>query len=139
VAIQFRATSWLELVCYTDDGFEPNRFGLSGWASGVFYARVQPAPWLYVAGRSEVLFEQDAASADGAASPIFWPSRRFDAHTATLDFRPAERVSVRLEARHDGASRPLFFEGDVRRDGAGAPIPTARGQTTVTVGATTWF
>jgi hypothetical protein len=60
--------------------------------------------------------------------------------TATLDYRPQERASFRLEWRRDAAGGDLFFGGKIAGDGLTTPfVPNRRSQSTVTLGATTWF
>ena len=60
--------------------------------------------------------------------------------TATLDARPHDNVSVRLEYRHDAADGPTYFRGAVATDArTRAFIPNARSQDTLTLGVTTWF
>jgi hypothetical protein len=59
----------------------------------------------------------------------------------TLDARPAEQLSVRLELRRDASGRELYYRGQVAGTGeADAPyVPNARTQSTVLLGATAWF
>jgi hypothetical protein len=44
-----------------------------------------------------------------------------------------------FEYRHDHASSPMYFEGDVVRAASGLDIPTATSQDTLTLGAVGWF
>jgi hypothetical protein len=44
-----------------------------------------------------------------------------------------------LEYRHDSASGPIYFSGDVMRDPLGLDVPNASSQNTLTVGAVGWF
>ena len=131
----------LSAIVYTDVGIEPNRIGLSGWAAGALYARVELAKWLYFAGRGDVFFEKRAQDGGVVASPIFWSTRWVSSQTATLDLRPHDHVSVRLEYRHDLAATPAFYAGLVEGDGSAARpwIANARAQDTLTLGMTTWF
>jgi hypothetical protein len=60
--------------------------------------------------------------------------------TATVDLRPHERVSFRLEYRHDHAGGDMYFGGHVEGDGGATPFVMNRdSQDTLTGGATTWF
>ncbi len=131
----------LAAIVYTDVGAEPNRLGLSGWAAGALYARAKLTEWLFLAWRGDLFFEKRAQGPSGIAAPIFWPTRWVSSETATLDFRPHEHVSVRLEYRHDLAATPAFYAGLVDGDGSSARpyVANARAQDTVTLGMTTWF
>lgn len=133
-------TRWLSLMAHGNAGVEPNAFGVSWWAAGALYARVRLRPWLYLAARGDLFHETPASNAAGTASPIFWPARWVSSGTATLDARPHDNVSVRLEYRHDAAGGDTYFRGAVATDPAtGAFVPNARTQDTLTLGATTWF
>ena len=59
--------------------------------------------------------------------------------TATVDVRPWDDVSFRVEYRHDQAQAPLYFDGQVQVDAMDNFVPNARGQDTITLGATAWF
>ena len=113
------ATSVLAQV---DAGFERNHFGTSSWVAGAAYVRQQLAPWLYAAARADYFHETVPAG----AAPIFWAGSRWvSSGTLTLDVRPEDTLSVRLEFRHDQSQRPLY---DAHRH-----------QDTLTVGAVAWF
>jgi Putative beta-barrel porin-2, OmpL-like. bbp2 len=131
-------TAWLSLAAEADTGFEPNHFGTSHWLAGAAYVRVQPVKKLFLVGRYDRFDEHDAVDADGAASRLFFPVDTVSSETATADFRPASNLSLRLEFRHDHASAPMFFRGEVPQV-AGSDIPTARAQDTFTLGAVAWF
>jgi hypothetical protein len=133
-------TAWLSLMVHGNVGVEPNAFGTSWWAASALYARVRVRPWLYVAARGDFFHETAASNAAGTASSIFWPAGWVGSGTATLDARPHDNVSVRLEYRHDAAGGPTYFRGAVARDAmTGAFVPNAASQDTLTLGATTWF
>lgn len=127
----------LSLLAHLDAGFEPNAFGVSGWEAGALYARFALLPArLFVAVRADAFLEQ----VPSGATPIFWPVRWLASATATLDYRPHERVSFRLEYRHDHAAGPVYFQGAVAGDGLTTPfVPNAASQDTLTLGATAWF
>jgi hypothetical protein len=117
----------LEGLAYTDFGAEPNNFGLSGWASYALYARARVFDWLYTAARGDIFFEKIPPG----ARPIFWPTptRWIGSLTFTLDLRPSDTLSVRLEARQDEAAVPVLNAADAPR----------KDRTTFTLGVTTWF
>lgn len=113
---------------------------MSHWTAGALYARFRVAEPLFFAVRGDVFHEHVARNDRGRASPMFWPAAWVSSGTATVDLRPDERVSFRLEYRHDHADGDMFFGGTVTGDGAATPfVPNRTSQDTVTVGATTWF
>jgi hypothetical protein len=136
----FYAASFLTLLAHANAGFERSRFGTSAWAAGALYARFRVLPELFLAARGDAFYEDPASSSAGAASPIFWPVAWVASGTATVDYRPHERVSNRLEYRHDQAEGDMFFGGEVEGDGAAAPfVPNRSAQDTLTLGITTWL
>ena len=131
---------WLETLAHFDGGVEPNAFGDSGWAAGALYLRVHPRKWLYLAARGDFFYEWIARDAAGSAAPIFWGGAKWvSSATATVDVRPWDDVSFRIEYRHDQAEAPLFFAGQVLVDAMNRFVPNARSQDTLTLGATAWF
>lgn len=131
---------WLSALVHFDGGVEPNNFGDSGWAAGALYLRFHPIKWMYLAARGDFFYEWIASNGSGAASPIFWGGARWmSSATATVDVRPWDNVSFRVEYRHDQAQAPLFFDGTVLVDAMSHFVPNARGQDTLTLGATAWF
>ncbi len=131
---------WLGLMVHANAGVEPNAFGTSWWAAGALYARFRLRPWLYFAARGDFFHETAARNAAGTAGSIFWPTSWVSSATATLDARPHDNVSVRLEYRHDAAAGPTYFRGAVATDmTTGAFVPNAASQDTLTLGLTTWF
>ncbi|MEO8801605.1 MAG: outer membrane beta-barrel protein [Polyangiaceae bacterium] len=139
---QVDATKWLSFMGEADAGFEPNRFGTASWIAYAGYARVQPLHGLFVAGRFDRFAEHVAADANGASTPLFWGGASWvSSGTLTVEERPAEGISFRLEGRHDVSSKPLFFGQNVTGDGSNdAPyVANARTQDTVLLGATAWF
>lgn len=136
----WNAAPWLSLLAHVNGGFEPNELGVSHWATGAGYARFRVAEPLYFAARGDVFYEHLAENAAGQAAPIFWPAPWVASGTATIDYRPGELASFRLEYRHDHAGADMFFGGTVAGDGDAAPfVPNRDSQDTVTVGVTTWF
>ena len=119
-------TARTSVLAQLDGGFENNRFGTSSWYAGAAYVRQQLAPWLYGAARADYFHE----TVPGGAAPIFWAGSRWvSSGTLTLDTRPAETVSVRVEFRHDQSQAPLFYSQRVM----------TTHQDTFTVGAVAWF
>jgi hypothetical protein len=138
--VTWHATPWLSLLAHGDVGLENNDFGDSSWAAGALYARLRVAEQLYLAVRGDMFFEETAEDATGTASAIFWPADWVASGTATVDYRPHERASFRLEYRHDQADDDMYFGGNVVGDGTTTPyLPNRDSQDTVTLGVTTWF
>jgi hypothetical protein len=139
---QYDATTWLSLAGQADYGFEPNRMGTAKWAAGALYARFKPIDRFYIALRGD-RFHEILASGNGvSSSPIFWGGVEWvTSGTVTLDVRPHDQISIRLEYRHDVAEAPLYFAGNVQGDGSAATpyLPNARTQDTLTLGTTAWF
>jgi hypothetical protein len=104
-------------------------------------ARARVSARVFLAGRWSAVRETPGSSDAGEASLILFPVRRVSEVTATLDVRPHDNISVRLEYRHDGASAPLYFRGTVA--GRGEPedpfIANATSQQTLTFGVVGWF
>jgi hypothetical protein len=122
-------------LLHGDAGFEPNDVGTSSWWAAAVAARFQADPRLYLAARGD--FFQETVPGDAGA--IFWPSQWVSSQTATVDFRPHDQVSVRLEYRHDEAVDSMFFEGAVATDAMGAFVADAERQDTITAGMVAWF
>jgi hypothetical protein len=137
--VTWSVTSWLSLNLHGDVGFEPNDFGTSYWVAGALSLRVQPVSWLYLAVRGDFFYEKVASNADGAASAIFWPAKWVSSPTVTVDLRPVDNVSMRLEYRHDQAEAAMFFKDHVETDDAGTFALGAESQDTLTLGMTAWF
>ena len=130
----------LSLGAEVNGGFERNTFGTSAWMAGALYARARLFPILFVAARGDVFWERDAENALGRASPTSFPVEWVASPTLTLDLRPVDHVSARLELRHDHAASDLFFGGTVAGDGVTIPyVPNRPSQDTLTLGMTTWF
>lgn len=140
---QYDATSWASFVGQADYGWEPNRIGTARWIAGALYARVKPVDRIYVALRGDRFHEHLATDQSGrSSSPIFWGGVEWvSSLTSTLEVRPYDNLSARLEYRHDMADSPLFFGRNVQGDGSTATpyVPNARTQDTLLLGATAWF
>ncbi len=141
---QVDATKWLSIAAQADYGWEPNRIGTARWAAGALYARFKPVDRVFVALRGDRFHEHLATGTTGSrvSSALFYGGVEWvSSATATLDVRPHEKISIRLEYRHDVAEVPLYFGRNVSGDGsAAAPfVPNARTQDTALLGATAWF
>lgn len=121
-------------------GVEPNVFGVSRWLAGALYGRAKLDDTLFLALRGDAFVERRAQNSTGQAAAIFWPAPWVASGTATLEFRPHERVSFRLEYRYDVGGMDMFFGKQAERNEAtNAYLPNRTSQQTSTVGATTWF
>jgi Putative beta-barrel porin-2, OmpL-like. bbp2 len=140
---QVDPTTWLSIAGQGDYGWEPNRVGTARWIAGALYARVKPVEHVYVALRGDRFHEHLATDAGGrSSSPIFWGGTEWvSSGTATVDVRPHEQLSVRLEYRHDVAESPLFYGRNVQGDGTAEHpyLANARTQDTLLLGGTAWF
>ena len=138
---RYDATEWLSLAAEADTGWESTRFGVADWTAGALYARVKPIDRLFVAIRGDRFHENLAVENDASSAPLFGGGMQWvSSGTVTLDVRPHDQTSLRLEYRHDDASGPLYFKGNVEGDGMGAPyVANASTQDTVLIGATAWF
>ncbi|MFT3925845.1 MAG: outer membrane beta-barrel protein [Myxococcales bacterium] len=132
-------TDRVSLIGQATSGFEPNRIGRDRWIAGALYARVKLLSVLYLAARGDAFYEH-APRVDGVRTgAIFWPVTWLAEGTGTLDYRPHEQISFRLEYRHDQASGRMYFGGAVGETPDGAYVPNRRAQNTVTIGGTAWF
>jgi hypothetical protein len=131
----------LSVALHGDVGTEANSFGTSSWTAAAAYARVRAAGRLFLAGRADWFQEKVPAG----ASTIFWPATsgttsRVASFTLTADYRPADQLSLRLEARRDDANGDFYYRDAPATDPvSGLAIPNASGQTTITLGLVTWF
>ncbi|MEP7124599.1 MAG: outer membrane beta-barrel protein [Byssovorax sp.] len=139
--IQARIAAPLWLAASADTGFESTRFGTSSWAAAALYAQVRAASFLYLVARGDYFHEHAAQSASGTAARLFWPGDWVASGTATVDVRPRDNISIRVEYRHDQGQVDMFFKGRASGDGSTATpfVPNARGQDTLTLGVTTWL
>jgi hypothetical protein len=138
--LSYNPKPWLSLLFHFDGGFEPNNFGTSAWAAGALYLRAQPISWLYLALRGDYFYEWIPSNSAGTATPIFWNgSNWISEFTGTLDFRPAEKLSFRIEYRHDQSQIPLFFTDIKQVNLMNQAVPTTTEQDTLTIGAVAWF
>ncbi len=141
---QWDATTSLSFAAQADYGWEPSRIATARWIAGALYARVKPVDRFYVALRADRFHEHLATNnATGqVSSPIFWNGVEWvSSQTATLDYRPHDQISLRLEYRHDIADTPLYFGRDVTGTGSSTDpyVPDRRTQDTLLLGGTAWF
>ena len=126
---------WLALMGELNGGYEPTLFGAARWAAAAGSLRFTLLRELALALRADLLREWVPADGRGRATPLFFPSAWVSSATATLAYQPADRVSFRLEYRHDHADSAIYFRGPVAVEGT----TDARSQDTVTVGGTVWL
>jgi len=122
----------LSVQAHADFGFEETSFGRASWRAGALAARIKANNWLFVAGRADILDETIPSTSAGTASALFLPTSQVRSLTGTLDARPVDRISVRLEFRHDSAKDPIYFKN-------ADALPSAKSQSTLTFGLTAWF
>ena len=137
-----RLTSFLSAAMQGNYGFEPNRIGTARWWALAAATRLRLADFLHLVFRGDRFHEHLATDATRSSRPLFWAGSEWvTSGTATLDFHPHERISFRLEGRHDVSEQPLYFRGAVAGDGTPLNpfVPNARTQTTVLLGATAWL
>jgi hypothetical protein len=133
-------TRRLSLMVHVDAGIEPNHFGISWWAAGALALRVQPLSWLYLAARADFFYEHRAHNEHGTAAFISFPVPWVSEQTVTVDVRPFDLLSFRLEFRHDQAAEALYFRDQVRVSPLTQQfIPNAEAQNNLTVGVVSWF
>jgi hypothetical protein len=137
--VTWNASPKVSLAAHLNGGVERNEVGTARWGAGALYARLRVAEPLFLVLRGDAFLEHTPAKGETVGGAIFWPVPWVSSGTATLDLRPHERASFRLEFRHDQAGGALFFSRSLRGDAAGLPSPTRRSQDTLTAGITTWF
>lgn len=141
--VQWQPAPTIGFVTQLNGGVESNRFGASGWLTGMFSARWHPLSWMYLAARGEYFREWMGANETGRANPIFWAGAEAVASaTGTIGFRPHTHVLVRFEYRRDwSVGTPLFYRGQVMGDGStmNPYIPNADTQHTLTLSTNVWF
>ncbi len=132
-------TESLAVGAQADVGMEETTLGTNRWLAGALYTRAKVASWFYVALRGDAFTE----SAADPAQPLFFLTANgtdlVTSGTATLDFRPSETTSFRLEARHDRANGDSYFREVVARDAAGNEVFNTRKQSTLLAGMAVSF
>lgn len=140
VHMDWRASSRIQLRADVFAGYEPGRLGVGAWVGIALFARYQLTRWLYAAARLDALHE--VRPEDVRYRPIFLDrAATVGSGTLTLDARPHDHVSIRLEYRHDRAEGPVFVSSASMRDALrpGAFVPDAAEQNTFLLGMTAWF
>lgn len=84
--------------------FDDTPTGTQQWAGAMLSAGYQVLPWMGIAARGEYLFDPD-----GFMSGV--ESNNLATGTFTLDFLPADMVTLRLEGRGDGSTSSIFPTG----------------------------
>jgi hypothetical protein len=132
------------LRLHTFSGFEARQGVYDGWLGLAAFAKVDILSWFAIAARGDYVGvyarTENLMFSDYLEDPKL--STAMGSGTLTLDFHPDRNVSLRLEARHDVATFPLFYRGSVQLTDPADPISyitNARTQTTVLAGMTTWF
>ncbi len=137
---QWQVSDRVALLGQLNVGFEVTASGLQTWQAGAVSTRVKVLDWLFVSARADLLREGGPENLEALASPIFFPAPLVGSVTATVDVRPVAHLALRLEYRHDQASAPLYFGGQVEGDGQAMPYqPNRTSQDTLTLAAMGWF
>ena len=133
--LSWQLSERVALMVHAHGGLEPGRFGTTTWAGGALSGRLSLLHQLALAARVDGITEHAAHDAEGTAARILFPARWVSSSTLTLDYRPAETISFRLEGRSDHAASNMYFRGRVPSDGSA----NARHGETLTLGLTAWF
>ena len=134
-------TDSLSLGLHGDTGMESNKKGDYSWIAAAAYARAKLGSMVYLAARGDYFTE----SAGDVANPMFFLSangtKAVGSGTLTLDMRPTEGTSFRLEARHDVADGDVFFKKHVPAPTGAPPSEgmNSSSQTTILLGMNTVF
>lgn len=135
--VQYDVLPMLSLAANLDAGFEKGDLGTNSWLAAAVYARAQATEWLYFAARGDGIY-QKAKDADVNA-PIALAGSDFVASgTFTVEVRPVDGISFRLEYRHDASDdeKPMFYKSGYNADGTQR---LSASQNTLTIGMTGWF
>jgi hypothetical protein len=131
---------------WTFSGFEYQKYtkSMDGWLGLSAFAKVDPTSWFSVAARGDFVYvradSENLFHTDVLEDPV--TSTKLGSGTLTLSFQPHSNVILRIEARHDRASFPLFFKGNVQLYDPMDPrsfLTNAKNQTTLMAGMTTFF
>jgi hypothetical protein len=120
-------------------GMENNDVGKNQWLATAAYARAKLSPWMFLAARGDV-FRENAAD---PAAPLFFLSANgtewVASGTLTLDMRPTDNTSFRIEGRYDRADGDVFFKQSVPDSGGVTNVFNTRAQKTLLIGMNTTF
>jgi hypothetical protein len=139
---QYDITSRLSLAGEANGGWENGDLGFGGWFGGGIWARAKATNWLYFAARGDGIYEKPAEKG-GVSNPIFFAGGNHIASgTFTIEVRPVDGVSFRLEYRHDDMDEksPQFYKRGFTTLPDGTTVQKAANvQDTLTLGMTGWF
>jgi len=129
LVVSFAATDWLSLAAQADVGYE-ERAGADDpiWHGYAGFVRVSPTDWLNVALRGEIF--RDPENGISGFRQTLWEV------TGTLELRPWEHLSVKLEARYDESDAEVFAGRDT---GNALDGERERSQVTVYCGVVIYF
>jgi Putative beta-barrel porin-2, OmpL-like. bbp2 len=133
-------TDDLAVAAQFDAGVESGNLGTSWWVAVAGYAKLQITSRVYGAVRGDYFYSKPGEENGIAASPIFFPVRWLAEGTGTVAYQPLDRLSLRLEYRHDQAASDAYFGGTVATDPiTHAFVPNRESQDTLTLGVTGWL
>lgn len=141
---------FISLMAHVNGGFEPvvpsntalpDPGATQWWVGGALYARLRFESWLYLALRGDLLSEFVSNLPLNMQPPrtLFFPSPFVAEFTSTIDFRPHENLSLRIEYRHDVAGNRIYGMLDPTSTPTAPRSTTADYQNTLTFGATAWY
>ncbi|WP_164011025.1 porin [Pyxidicoccus trucidator] len=125
----YRVTESLSLAATVDAGRQSRPAQDAAWwyAAGL-NARVRLSEPVAVAARVEVYRDEDGL--------ITGTAQTLTGGTVTLEVRPEEHLTLKLEARHDRSTADVFSGHDTTTDGTPERVP---GQTLLVLGAVAYF
>lgn len=128
--VTLRVTPALQLALAADAGRQdgPARAAPARWSAAGLHARYAFSDALALAARAE-LFDDGAGGISGTRQTLV-------GGTLTLEARPAARLVLKLEARHDRSTADGFSSSVTHPDGT--PVPTDH-QTLLVLGATATY
>ncbi len=144
--VTLEATKSISLQVHGNGGWESTDVGQSTWLAAAAYIRWAMDETWSAAARGDFIRESLASTPfDERTKPILFPSTikgrtgLVASGTLTLEYRPVERMSVRLELRGDAANSDIYFDSRVTPTVGKEAVPNAFGQPTALLGATAWF
>ncbi|MCO4763356.1 MAG: outer membrane beta-barrel protein [Myxococcales bacterium] len=120
--ITLKANSMWEFAAQVQAGAETwttdDEGKMANWAAGTVYARLSAGPAWKVTARAEVFWQGGELEVRQGQQlgRLWWPVDTLSAATLSLQWRPIREVMVRLDARTDMASSPMFnaHDGELR-------------------------
>ena len=140
--MQVDVLPWLSLAANVDGGFERTTLGTDSWIAAALYARFKATGWLFFALRGDGIYERVAREGDASAAIFFGGGDHVLSGTATIEVRPIDGISFRVEYRHDDSDPdvPLYYKRGFTTAADGSPTQNvSRAQNTLTLGLTGWF